>query len=329
MDRKKSKIIATIISLGLVVLLLSNVSLKNVLTTISEIDVKFLVFGFFLYLFSYYFRSLRFYLLLNKSVGINDLMHIVSVHQLASNILPAKLGEFTYVFLLKNTHKKTIGESTATLTVARLMDILSISILFFFSITMMKNLPGFIIDALWLISLFDLFIIVILLILLFSGRKLLEQLRKVTNKYGAAKFKTVEFFLRKSTEAVNSLEKVNKISTIILCFLFSLLIWIFNYSMLSILFTAMNIEFSFAKAILAASFMLFASLLPIRGIGGFGTSEAFWTMILVPLGLSFESSVIFGFSYHIILTLYYLIIGGLGFLFLTRKYGHEVVVFKK
>jgi uncharacterized protein (TIRG00374 family) len=266
---------------------------------------------------------------LNKSVGVLDLMQIVSVHYLASNLLPAKLGEFSYILLLKNIHKKTVGEGTATLAVARLMDILAISTLFFFSLTLVEEVPDFIANILWIVSLLDLTIITCLLILFFAGNKFLYILHKGTNKFGITRYKVIQFFFRKGYEAVNSLEKVNKISTIVFCFMFSLLIWIFNYSMLAILFTAMNIDFTFAKAILAASFMLFVTLLPIRGIGGFGTSEAFWTMILVPLGLSFESSVIFGFSYHIILTLYYLIIGGFGFLLLTRKYGNKVVLFKK
>ncbi len=57
----------------------------------------------------------------------------------------------------------------------------------------------------------------------------------------------------------------------------------------------------------------------IYGIGGFGTIEAIWTLVYVPLGMTLNDAIISGFSYHLIILLYTLFLGLTGILCLRWR----------
>ena len=50
----------------------------------------YLVAGFAFYVCSYFFRALRFHILLIGEAGLSDLFNIVCVHNMVNNILPAE-----------------------------------------------------------------------------------------------------------------------------------------------------------------------------------------------------------------------------------------------
>ena len=58
---------------------MSTISLSDVKNTLDNIVPVYIIVGF-LYILTYFFRTLRFYLLLNKEVKIFDLFSIVCLH---------------------------------------------------------------------------------------------------------------------------------------------------------------------------------------------------------------------------------------------------------
>ncbi|WP_269849783.1 lysylphosphatidylglycerol synthase transmembrane domain-containing protein [Methanosarcina horonobensis] len=105
---------------------------RGLIATIKNIDKTYLVLGFFLYVLSYLLRGLRFHILLDKKISLTDLFHIVCVHNMVNSILPARSGELSYIYILKKYHDKSTGEGVATLMVARVLDFITISLLFFY-----------------------------------------------------------------------------------------------------------------------------------------------------------------------------------------------------
>ena len=71
------KLSAVIITVVLVVILLSQISIGDVAKTLVSIDPIYLIIGFVLYPSSYFFRALRFHILLNNKVSIKHLFSIV------------------------------------------------------------------------------------------------------------------------------------------------------------------------------------------------------------------------------------------------------------
>ena len=82
-----AKISAVVITVALVAILLLQIQIADVITALASIDPLYLIAGFVLYLCSYFFRALRFHILLNREVGLRDLFNIVCMHNMVHNIL--------------------------------------------------------------------------------------------------------------------------------------------------------------------------------------------------------------------------------------------------
>ena len=86
MNRKTiAKISAIVITIALVAILLSQIQISDIITTLAGINPLYLIAGFVLYVCCYFFRALRFHILLNREIGIRDLFNIVCVHNMANN----------------------------------------------------------------------------------------------------------------------------------------------------------------------------------------------------------------------------------------------------
>ncbi|MFA6363349.1 lysylphosphatidylglycerol synthase transmembrane domain-containing protein [Methanoregula sp.] len=307
--RPYTKYIALILTIILVALLLTQVSLKDVITTLTQINPLYLLAGFVLYTCTYFFRAWRFHVLLNNEVSLGELFNIECVHNMMNNLLPARTGELSYVYLLKKKNNRTTGDGLATLLVARILDFIGLAIIFFVSILLIKDVPGIIRNALWLIALFTIVVLVILAVLLFTGRAVLAFLQKIAGRFHIENNRVINYLLKKGNETVESLEKIQIKKGGLFLIVLSLLIWGLNYVMVYLLITGMNVQFPFLLVTVGCTFILLTTLLPIQGLGGFGTTETVWTLVFVPLGMSLNDAIISGFCYHIILIFYFIILG--------------------
>jgi hypothetical protein len=317
--RSISRYVAVAISIFLVIILFSQISLSDVTETLTKIPLINVVAGFVLYAFSYIFRAWRFRVLLNDEVKITDLFDIECVHNMVNSLLPARTGELSYIYLLKSYTRRSTGEGIATLVVARIFDFIALAILFFIAVLLIKDVPGFFADLLWIAAFFAIILLIIFIVLLHSGRKFAIFAQKTITKIHLEKNRIADYIVRKSFETAESLEKIRVGKNISVLVLSSFLVWGSNFAIVYLLMSGMNFPISFFSVILGGTLILLTSVLPIQGIAGFGTTESIWTLAFVPLGLSVEEAIISGFCYHIIVILYFMILGTYGWLKL-RKY---------
>lgn len=314
--RSYAKYIAVIITIVLIALLFTQINLGDIINTLKSINPIYFIAGFILYTCSYFFRAWRFHILLNKEVGIKDLFHIECVHNMMNNLLPARTGELSYIYLLKKVNSRTTGEGVSTLVVARIFDFIALTILYFTAILTVKNVPSIIKDAFWIIALFMVILFFILGMILFRGRSFVTMINKTMKLIHIEKNRVSIYFLEKGFETAESLERIKVKSIIGLMIAFSILIWGFNYSMGYLILVGMNISLSIQVIVLGMTFTLLSTTLPINGISGFGTNEAFWTLTFVPLGMSLQMAIISGFAYHLILIVNFMILGFIGYFYL-------------
>lgn len=306
-----AKVLVIVITIVTVYILISQIELNDIFSTLTSIGYFSLICGFILYMFSYYFRALRFHFLLNKEVRKCDLFNIICIHNMVNNILPARTGELSYVYFLKKLHNKTTGEGIATLSLARLYDIIAISLLFFFSILLVRNLPPIILNTIWILTFCLSGILIISFIFIHRVDKFVDTFERLLINYNLNKTLGT-YLLNKSKEMVISFGKAKQNKNMLSILIFSILIWLLNYSIVFVLLSGMGVSLSFEKVILGSTFTLLTTTLPINGIAGFGTNEGFWVLVFVPLGLSLETAIITGFSYHILLIVYFSILGAYG-----------------
>ena len=133
------KITTVVITLFFVAILFTQISPGDIVKTLSQINPLCLIAGFFLYTGCYIFRTARFYYLLNREIPVPDLFPVVCLHNVINMVLPAKTGELSYVYLVNKHHGRTIGEGIATLLIARIFDIISISVLFLVSFVIVMH----------------------------------------------------------------------------------------------------------------------------------------------------------------------------------------------
>lgn len=309
-----TKFIAFILTFILVAILFTQVSITDIFFTMIKINPFFLLAGFTLYIGSYWFRAWRFHILLNNEVSTGDLFYIECVHNMMNNLLPARTGELSYIYLLKKVNTRTTGQGIATLIIARIFDIITLAGFFFCAIILVRDVPAIIYQAIWLIAICIFLLIIILVMLLWYGREFEKWVQKAAVFFHIDKTRGVQFFLKRGDETVDCLGQIDMHNILTYCLFSSLLIWGLSFGMIYLLLAGLGFNLSFILIIIGITFLSLTTLLPIQGIAGFGTTELVWTIVFVPLGLSMDDAIISGFCYHIILIIFFITLGIYGWL---------------
>ncbi len=292
---------ALAITIVLVFFLLSQIRICDFIIILSKINLLYLFFAFIPYVCAYFLRALRFYILLNREISVKDLFSIVCLHTFMNNILPARTGELTYIYLLKLRNKK-ISEGIATLAFARFFDFISISLLFIISsffVGLLKEFITLICVTFLIITSISCFI--------FMSKKFMK--------------KRMLDLPRKIEEIIDNFMHVRKSGKLKQLMVVSIFVWISLYSAVYFVAISINSNFTFFEVLFASSFAIITTILPIQGIGGFGTTEGGWCIGLIAIGLAKDVAISTGFVFHIIILAYSAILGFYGF--------SQIMMFKK
>ncbi len=321
-----TKLLTICITILLVLILFSQIKLSDIVYTLTVLNYFHLLFAFILYSCSYFFRTLRFYILLDKKVSLKDLFHIVCVHNMANNIFPARTGELSYVYLLNKVHNKQTGEGIASLAVARVLDLFIILIMFFISLYFVEFLSSSVSKIIWIAASFMIILIVFFALSLYFGTYISLFTRNIFIGLKIDRINVIIFLLNKVDEVIESIQAIKsfKKTAFLELIIASFGIWLSMYSFNFLLVSAMNIDLDFLSVIFATSFAIFTTVLPIQGVGGFGTLEGGWTVGFVTVGLASDLAISSGFIYHTIIWIYFLILGAWGTLMLKRNEPKEV-----
>jgi uncharacterized protein (TIRG00374 family) len=316
-----STFLAVVVTIILVSFFLLQIDMADLIDALKQINPVYLVFGFGLYLCSYIFRTCRFYILLDKEINVKDLFYVVCVHNLVNNILPARTGELSYVYMLKKLHSRSMSEGIASLTVVRFFDLITIFFLFFISVSRIQIKSQIITNSLWFVTLFMSIVVLLFLSLFFYGDRSISGIKKILRILGLGNKKSFVYLshileeITKSFEKIKSFRKIIFFELMVLSFGAWLSLYLFNY----ILIKTLNIDLDFPTVIFSTSFAVFTTVLPIQGIGGFGTLEGGWSAGLIAAGLKSEVAICSAFIFHMVMIMYFLVLGLLGFFGMKLK----------
>ncbi|HCF38326.1 MAG TPA: hypothetical protein DER56_04520 [Thermosipho africanus] len=301
-SKAKALIASTLLTILLLYFLLSQLDLRLLFNTLLNLNPIYVFLGFLCYLTTYLFRTTRFYVLLNKSIPFSELFKVVCVHNMFNNLLPARTGEVSFLYLLKKFHGRNLGEAVAVLVVARFFDMLSILTFFLISAIFVKSVS---INKFLIASLIFILLLIFLLVI-FSRKRILNALDFFQAKFDS---KIVKNILRVFRDTITEFESVKNLKIIVLSALFSFCMWFFLYLTAFLILLSMSIYIEFASAIFASTFPVVTTLLPIQGFVGFGTIEAGWAIGFSIVGIPLEIAVLYGLVWHFIVIIYYLIPG--------------------
>ncbi len=116
----------------------------KILIAIQHTTPEYLFFGIVICLFAWWLRGWRYHLILqslNYQVSVVVSTACVFVSQTANIIIPARLGDFVRVFILKHEYSTTYSEGVSSLVVERVFDIITVALLGAISLFFVLDAP--------------------------------------------------------------------------------------------------------------------------------------------------------------------------------------------
>ena len=144
MYRKISAVvIPTIIAIGIIAYMLLRVW-DDLFIALKNITPLYLAVAVAICLSAWWLRGWRYQLILknlNYSVSITVSTACIFVSQTVNLIVPARLGDFVRIFILKHEYQTTYSEGISSLVVERVFDIFTVALLGAVSVIFVVNVP--------------------------------------------------------------------------------------------------------------------------------------------------------------------------------------------
>lgn len=315
---RSKKRITKLLSLGfgiiLISWLLSQLDISASIKIIRELPISLLIVGFLCYALGFYLRAIRFRLLLPPEKPVKHLFPIVLVHYTALNIIPARLGELSYIYLLKKVNNVSTGCSVSNLLIARVFDQITISLLFLVSWPFMDLSSQWMKTLSLFVSGFLILMTILLMGILAYKEKCIAWIKTLVTKFGWANTAIIRRIIHEMEEVVVALKgiqvKKNAATVLGVSVLIWMSIWGSNYALLQ----AFQVDFTYMQVIFSSTCIILLRVLPLQVVSGLGIHETTWVFIALALGIPKDIAITAAFGSHILSIIYLLIFGTYGVL---------------
>ncbi|MBD3164410.1 flippase-like domain-containing protein [Candidatus Woesearchaeota archaeon] len=304
-----------ILSIIIIIILFKVIDINDIILSLKKLALPAIIGSGLFYTLSYIFRAVRFKILLQKKLSSKILFTVVCLHNFFNNILPARTGEISYVYLLKRRKIET-SRGISSLFIARILDVLFILVLLLSAVPFLYkrlSMPA---------TVLIIFILVLLILTPFLLLEFKTGFIKIVKKILLAlklKKKTSEKLIGKTEEMIESLRVIKSKKIFIKTFISTILIIGSQYGFYYLILHGLGIELSAFSMVLALGVVMLAGILPVQGIAGIGTYEGAWALSLIFLGIAKETAIVAGFVIHIMQVLFLVLLGLFGFLISLKQ----------
>lgn len=307
-----------LISISTLLILFYFVDLNMAIVILKKMSLENLILGSLFYLGTYFWRTLRYSVLLDEyDFKYADLFLISIIHGFYNKILPARTGEVAYVFIVKDFYKTPVSKSVSSLLIYRIYDLIT-------------SLLLAVIAALLMISSFSIYnlslmiiIIILLLLFLFLLPHFLLFFQKIIKTSFCSRLLSPFILPEKVYEQVDvftqAIIAANSKRKVFFLAIYSLTTWLSLFAAFYVLLTGFNINLKFTQVIVGSIFATMTNILPISGVGGFGTMESGWTLGFMLIGLDKTTAISTGFAINTIVFVITVLFGGLGLTFYRKR----------
>ena len=336
MNKKQiSFIVSIIVSLFLIWLLYRQIEFRDLLYTFTRIYIPALFVFFGIHLLGSWLRSWRYkILLLPHKISWGDIFLTTFIRNLFVDLLPARLGSLSYIYVLNKRLNYTFESAASSFTFAFMLDFLTLGP--FVILALLVAGPGIKIQAGSSLAVFS---AVFCIVILFIYMKIVSIFKfilgallyffKVFNLTGKKWTATVLEKIRLTIDNILLTQKRGVfVKILILSFLIRLSKYTASFFLLFALLRSHGFdiqEINFFIMILGITGAELTSILPIKGLGGFGTWESAWALTLTQLG--FETRIaILSSGIHLISNLFEYILGFASILILSTPYYRKKII---
>ncbi len=288
--------IGIFISLTLFIFLSKFTSFQEILELIKEMNKIFFILGFLSFLFTYFLRSIRFKLFCNN-LSFWSSFYLVSLHNFFNSVLPARLGELSYPYILNKKLKTGFVGPISDLILMRFFDFLSIGLLLSISFIFMFNIKHKVAISFFL---FMMWFFIFISILSFS-KALFKKIKKA-NVSDNLRGKILGIIIR-LLDRINSHSKTSLFKFLLISSMISLSMMFTTFFLVS----SLGVKISIGWIIFGGGLTVISGVLPIQGFFNVGLFEASLSLPLILAGLDKSLAISTSFGYHMLVLIFTLI----------------------
>jgi len=289
--------------------LLSLTDTKTVRELFARTHPLGLLSGFVLYALAYVPRALRLRLVGLRAPG-RTLFHIACLHAAIGKLLPMRAGDLSYPFLARRFVGQGLGEAFIGLLYLRVLDIVGVAVLF--SGTLLRSRTLYRGDMTWSLAGALVLLSGSLCALLWLLPLLRAAIRAGERLFGP------RALLERARQIISNFPKLGLRAHVALGAL-TLAAWLLVYGTFHALLLAFGVATTGARTVLGATAGIVASVLPVQGLGSFGTLEAGWAAGMALIGMDLPTAVATGVGVQVFTFSYAMLLGTLGWLGLRTR----------
>ncbi|MFQ5611704.1 MAG: YbhN family protein [Anaerolineae bacterium] len=317
-----TRVLPFILTLVILILLLTQISVRDVVGLLANLSLGWVALGFACYLITNICRALRLRVLLpERTFRFRSLLAIVLAQSMFNNTLPARTGELSFVYLLNRHERVPFDQATVALIVARLSDYLAVAALFIAAaLIALPTLPGYAVTVIWAVLAVMLLTVALLLAAVWLGKRSLSLAGRVLGRRQISRWRPVAFGLEKMEQVIRAFEAVHSLRLHLKVFLWSLVIWFGTFAWFYAFLRSIDLQPTPTKLVVGSTFAVLSKAVPFISVGGLGAHEAGWTVGFTLVGFEPTLAIASGFAVNILTLLASLVFGPWG-LWLLRSRG--------
>ncbi|MBI4538184.1 MAG: flippase-like domain-containing protein [Gemmatimonadetes bacterium] len=295
--------------------LFSQISVADVTAVLKGASPGLLVVAGGFYVVATVIRAARFGLILEVPVRrLTDLTAVAFAQSMLNNVLPARVGELSFVLLARMTFGSPLARGVGTLIVMRLLDYLGLMVVFVgVSFPRLDDLaPG----ARVVVAGTTLLLLPALLatvVLARARREHLDRLMRVVPRMALGSG-AVRRFRDAALESMGAFSVLRMRRALVVVGGETLLVWLAYFGMYQFLLLAIGVFLPVWQAVIASTLSIFAMAVPWISLAGFGIVESGWVAGLMLVGLEREPAIASAFALHVLTLLVVLPTGLWGWL---------------
>lgn len=324
--------IVIVIAFGvfLVYYLLNQVNISDIKQAFTGMYRPTLIGALAVMLISNFFRAYRKDILVGSDrIGMGDMFLVSMIRNAFNMVLPARTGEFSYIYVLTRRFKFPLEVGVSTLMVALIFDLAIVFSLIVISIIIVG------VNAYSISSISVIFIAVALLaasmLVLFYLANIIDLIliayRKLLNRSGVQENKLIYRIYKKLLDINKNLRIIRGRKIYWKVYLSSIAIRVLKfaayYLIIHAILAPMGYSFSdlnFWVILLATVAAEISAVLPTHALAGFGTYEGAFALAFIMLGFTEEIAIIVGFTYHLVVLLYTVMLGIISIIIISMPF---------
>lgn len=313
----KRLLLPGVLSLIFIYFLFKSLGEVDVLSVLRRLNPTYLILAFLFYLVVSFSRSLRIRSAYSgEDYPLRLIFSVSNLHTFLSNVFPSRLGEVSFVVLMRKVFGEHLGRNTVALIFFRIMDTFVVSS-FFIVAAIIVGLSTSAVGPLWfyfvLVVLLGLlsFYLDTLVVLGVSVVKGLVSWAKL-GKVGMGE-KLLGFLDTLATFKILRSKGIYGRNVF-----FTVVIWVFLMLVNKSVTMSLGIDLSWPLLVFSSTGAVLTSLIPITTFAAVGTYELGWIGVFALVGLSKEQAILTGLTIHTVNFLFSLLLGVVGFLVISK-----------